>query len=180
MDAVDDPLQHAEVFAVAGPEELAVFVAAEPIDVEDPRRILQAAAEVEPMAEVVAHVVAAERQHGERIAADLAELAEGGGGHFGTHRGGRVNAEGPVESLRHQRHRGAAATAEDEGFDRHTLRIVVGRIGRRALRHRRGEAAIGVGGFRFAAGRPIVALPVDGVLRADRRPCLPTRCRHRR
>ena len=99
MHAVDDPLQHAHVLAEAGPEELAVLVAAEPVDVEDPRRVLQAAAEVEPVVEVVAHVVAAERQHGERVAADLAELAERGGRHFRAHRGGRVHAECPVERL---------------------------------------------------------------------------------
>ncbi len=121
MDAVDDPLQDAEVVAEAGPEELAVLVAAEPVDVEDPRRVLEPAAEVEPVAEVVAHVVAAEGQHGERVAADLAELAEGGGGHFGAHRGGRVDAERPVEGLRHQRHGRAAAAAEDERRDRHAL-----------------------------------------------------------
>ena len=36
-DAVDDPLEDAHVFAVAGPEELAVGVLAEPVDVEDAR-----------------------------------------------------------------------------------------------------------------------------------------------
>ena len=96
-DAFDDPLQHAEVLAVAGPEELAFGVAAEPVDFENARRLLELAAEIEPVAEVVAHVVAAERQHRERVAADLAELAERGGGHFRAHRGGEVYAERPIE-----------------------------------------------------------------------------------
>ena len=36
--AVDDPLEHAHVFAEAGPEELARRVLAEPVDVENARR----------------------------------------------------------------------------------------------------------------------------------------------
>src|SRR5262245_27572189 len=92
VDAVDDPLEDAEVIAEARPEELAVLIAAEPVDVEHSRRVSQAAAELEPVAEVVAHVVAAEWQHRERVAANLAQLAERGGRHFGTHRGGGVNA----------------------------------------------------------------------------------------
>ena len=49
----------------------------------------------EPVVEIIAHVVTAERQHRERVAADLAHLAERGGRHFRAHRGGRVHAELP-------------------------------------------------------------------------------------
>ena len=141
---------------------------------------LSAAAEVEPVAEVVAHVVAAERQHGERVAADLAELAERGGGHFRAHRGGRVDAERPVERLRHERHGRAAAAAEDERRDRHALRVVVRRVGRRALRHRRGEAAVGVGRLAYRCRASSRCLASRWRASAARRPCLPTTRRRRR
>ena len=53
-DTVDDPLEDAHVFAVAGPEELAVIALAEPVDVEDARGTLpvapaEAAVVSEPM-----------------------------------------------------------------------------------------------------------------------------------
>ena len=116
------------------------------------------------MAKIIAHVVAAEGEHCERIAANLTKLAERSRRHFRAHRGCGIHTKGPIKGLRHERHGRAATAAEDERFDGHALRIVVGRVGRRTLRHRRGEAAIGVGGLRFAARRPIFALPVDGML----------------
>src|SRR5690606_26105602 len=62
LAAAEDPLQHAAVLAEAGPEEVAVGVFAEPVDVEDPRQLRAlAAADLQPVGEVVAHVVAAER-----------------------------------------------------------------------------------------------------------------------
>jgi hypothetical protein len=42
--AVDDPLQHAHVLAESGPDELAVGVLAEPVHVENARRLAQRAA----------------------------------------------------------------------------------------------------------------------------------------
>jgi hypothetical protein len=44
VDAVEHPLQHADVFAEAGPQELSVVVAAEPVDVEDMRRVSESLA----------------------------------------------------------------------------------------------------------------------------------------
>ena len=46
----------------------------------------------DPVAEVVAHVVAAERQHGHRVAAHLADGAGGGGGGLRAHGGADVDA----------------------------------------------------------------------------------------
>ena len=51
------------------------------------------------MVEVVAHVVAGEGQHRERVAADHALLAERSGGGLRAHRRGHVDAVGPVERL---------------------------------------------------------------------------------
>ena len=74
--ALEDPLEHAAVLAVAGPEELAVGVLAEPVDVEDLRQLRRVGrlADRQPVREVVAHVVAAERQHRERVAAQRRRL----------------------------------------------------------------------------------------------------------
>jgi len=98
-DAVYDPLEDAHVFAEAGPEELAVFVLAEPVDVEDARGCGEIALHAEPVTEVVAHVVTAEGEHGHGVAADFAKGAAGGCGGFRAHGGADVDAAGPVEGL---------------------------------------------------------------------------------
>ena len=84
---------------VAGPEELAVVVLAEPVDVEDAGRGGERALHLDPVAEVVAHVIAAEGQHGHGVAADLADGRAGGGGGLGAHGGADVDAGRPVEGL---------------------------------------------------------------------------------
>src|SRR3954452_19014096 len=73
--AAEDPLQDTGVLAEAGPQELALVVLAEPVDVEDLRQLVGVAlgADVQPVLEVVGHVVAAEGQHGEGVEAQLAE-----------------------------------------------------------------------------------------------------------
>ena len=131
--------------------------------------MLDGVAHFQPVVEVVAHVVTAERQHGERVATYDALRAESGCGGFRAERSGHVHAEIPVEGFIDQRHRGGAAAAEDEGRNRHALRVFPFLINRRALRSRRGKARIRV--RRLAAGflgdfrRPVLALPVDGVRR---------------
>src|SRR5947208_6101288 len=72
----EDPLQYAAVLTVARPDELAVLVLAEPVDEEDARHLVRMLApELEPVGEVVGHVVAAERQHRHRVEAELSDLA---------------------------------------------------------------------------------------------------------
>ena len=59
LAAVDDPLQHAQVVAEARPDEVPLVVRAEPVDVEDLRGLIaQLLAHLEPVREVVAHIVA--------------------------------------------------------------------------------------------------------------------------
>ena len=77
VDAVDDPLEDAAVLAEPGPEELAVLALAEPVH---PVELGQPARRSRwPMSsqccEVVAHVVATEREHGEGVEAELAHRA---------------------------------------------------------------------------------------------------------
>src|SRR4030095_7190012 len=65
--AVHDPLQYAHVFAEAGPHEVSVFILAKPVHMEDTRRFAQRTLHPDPMPEIVAHVITAERQHGHRV-----------------------------------------------------------------------------------------------------------------
>ena len=60
VGAIDDPFEYPHVFAEAGPEEFALGVLAEPVHVKDARRFAQVTLHADPVAEVVAHVVAAE------------------------------------------------------------------------------------------------------------------------
>ena len=142
--APEHPLEHARVLAEAGPQQAAVLgVLAEPVDVEDLRQHRAvAAADLEPVAEVVGHVVAAERQHRERVAAQLADRALGGRRRLGAHDRAEEDAVLPVERLVHERHDGRAAAAEQERVDRHAGRVLPLGRDRRILRRGRGEARV--------------------------------------
>lgn len=135
----DDPLEHAQVFAEAGPEEIPVLVLAKPVHVEDARQFGDAPLHADPMAEIVAHVVAAEGQHGHGVPADLAHRTGGGGGHLAAHGRAGIHTADPVEGLVDQRHGGRAPAAEDDRGDRHALGVLPVRIDRGALRGGRGE-----------------------------------------
>src|SRR5262245_4329410 len=62
LAALNNPAQHPQVFAKAGPEKPPAFVALEPVDTEDLRRMGGPLGHRQPMAPIVAHVVTAERQ----------------------------------------------------------------------------------------------------------------------
>ena len=72
--SLKDPLEDSGILAVTGPEPLAVCVFAEPVDVENlwELRRVSARSNVQPVTEIVRHVVAAEGQHGEGVAAQVA------------------------------------------------------------------------------------------------------------
>ena len=99
--AAEDPGQHARVLAEAGPQELAVVVLAEPVDVEDLRQLRAVAlADLQPVLEVVGHVVAAERQHRERVEAQLADRAGRGRGLLGAPSSRRGTRRAPSRTPR--------------------------------------------------------------------------------
>ena len=164
---LDDPLEHAHVVTEAGPHELAIGILAEPVDVEDTGQVLDLAAHLEPMGEVISHVVAAEGQHGHGVATHLADRAGGGRSHLGTDGGTEVHAVNPVKGLEDQRHGGGAASAEDHGADAHTRGIFPVGVDDRTIAGRSGEAAVWVAaedGFALCillAGGPVLAFPVD-------------------
>ncbi len=160
-DSVYDPLEDAHVFAIAGPEEFAVFVFAEPVDVEDAGRGGESALHAEPVPEVVAHVVAAEGKHGHGVAADFAYGGAGGGGGLRAHGGSGVDSSGPVEGLIDEWDSGGAAAAEDDGGDRDAVGGLPVGVDAGALRGGSGEAAVGVGGWGLGVGGPVVAAPVE-------------------
>ena len=57
-----------------GQRNLPFVILAEPVDVEDARSDGEAALHLDPVTEVVAHVVAAEGEHGHGVAADFADV----------------------------------------------------------------------------------------------------------
>ena len=138
-----DPLEHARVLAEAGPQELAVGVLAEPVHAVDrgQRRLVGALRHAQPVGEVVAHVVAAERQHRERVAAQVADPP----GRRPVFSEPMVAADEhavlPVVRLEHERHGGGAPAAEEERRDRHALRVLPLGGDRRALRRRARRSA---------------------------------------
>ena len=61
LAAINDPFEHAHVLAEARPEEFSILALAEPVHVEDERRISETFSDVHPMPEIIADVVSAER-----------------------------------------------------------------------------------------------------------------------
>mmetsp|Transcript_42799 Transcript_42799/g.114541 ORF Transcript_42799/g.114541 Transcript_42799/m.114541 type:complete len:503 (-) Transcript_42799:150-1658(-) len=169
INALEHPLEHTHVLAVAGPDEFASGVLAEPVDAEQLGQALAVLLEADPVGEVVAHVVAAERKHGERVAANDTLRAEGSSRGLRAHSGREVHALRPVAGLGHQRHSGGAAATEDHGVESHTPSVLPGLVASGVVRGSNREAGVGVGGLAssiLADSRgPILALPVDEVSR---------------
>jgi hypothetical protein len=120
----------------------------------------EVALHLEPVTEVVAHVVAAEGKHGHGVAADFADSAAGGCGGLGAHGGTDVDAGGPVEGLIDEGHGGGAAATEDEGRDGDAGGVLPVGVDGGALTGGGGEAAVGVGCGGGAGWDPGVAAPV--------------------
>jgi hypothetical protein len=160
--APEDPLDDPAVVAEAGPHELAVGVLAEPVDQVDARQLGPGLlADLEPVGPVVGHVVAAERQHRERVEAQLADRAEGGGRHLRAHDRAEEDAVLPVEALANQRHDGGPAAAEHDRVDRDAGRVLPVRGDGRILAGRSGEAGVGVSRRLVAPGAQ--SLPVQSM-----------------
>ena len=129
VDTVADPLENAAVVAEAGPHEATVVALAEPVDEVDLRKLRSVGAgtlHLEPVLEVVGDVVAEERKHRHRIAADLTDLiGDNGSRNLGTGGGTHKYAVSPALSLVYQRNRGRTATAEEDRVDRYSRGLLV-------------------------------------------------------
>ena len=167
LDAVDDPLQDAGVLAESRPQEAAILATAEPVDQEDLWHLVAALfAHVDPVLQVVTGVVADEWQHGHRVVAQGAHGCLGGsGGLAGSHRRTDEGGVVPVAGLGHQWDGVRAAATEQDRGDRHATVVVVLRCRGRALGDRRAVAGVRVGGLVLGVRGPLVAQPVDEVLR---------------
>src|SRR5947199_244516 len=80
--AIDYPVQHSHVIAETRPQKFSVRRFAEPVHVKNQWWIGKPFAGFEPVPEIIADVVAAERQHCHRIAPDLPDRAGCGRGRF--------------------------------------------------------------------------------------------------
>src|SRR5580693_2364433 len=96
FDAVEHPFQDAHVFAVTGPEKFSIFISAEPVHMENLGRVLNLPSHLEPMPEIIAHVVTAERKHGHGIATGDAYSAGSSSSGFRGQRGADKYAVLPV------------------------------------------------------------------------------------
>ena len=171
FNAVDHPLQNTHVFTVTGPDKLAVFAFAEPVDAVNGGQLgaagLQLLAQLQPVLEIVAHVVAHEGQHGEGVAAHHALLTSRSSRGLRAHGGGHVDAFHPVAGFGDQGHGGRAATAKNEGVDGDTCGVVPGAVEGGVVGGGHREAGVRVRGFGaglFGDGRgPVLALPVDAM-----------------
>ena len=113
------------------------------------------------MPEVPPHIVAAEGQHSHRVASHLPDGAGRRRGHLTAHRGPQKNPVAPVERLEDQRHDVRTTPSEDDGGDRHPLRIECFGSHGRIVGGRRSEPRIGVSRFLFGGRSPRIALPVQ-------------------
>src|ERR1044071_4482373 len=102
MNAIDNPLQHAHIFAESRPEKFSLLIDAEPVDQKNARRIEDAPSHLQPVVEVITHVITAEWQHRHRVAPDFTDFSCGSGGSFRTHSRSKIDPEIPVDCLIHQ------------------------------------------------------------------------------
>src|SRR3954469_14606094 len=163
LAALHYPLEDADVVAESGPEELAVLAGPEPVGAEDLRWRGELLAHVQPVAEVVAHVVAGEGKHGHRVAAQDADLAGRRRRRLGRQRGAEEDAVLPVARLEDERDVPLPAGAEENRRDGNAFRVLPLRRDGRALARRCREAAVGMRCLLRGRGRPGTALPVESV-----------------
>src|SRR5437879_5323155 len=124
---------------------------------------------LDPVAKVIAHVIAAKGKHRHRIAADLSDLTGRGCRHLGTHSGAHVNARAPIEGLVDERNGMSAAATKDDCADGDSGRILPSGIYCRALFCWRSKTGVRVRGFGPGLlanfWRPAIALPVNALCR---------------
>src|SRR5258708_22026967 len=143
--AFEDPFQHRAVLAVSGPEEFAVAVGAEPVNVIDFWQLCAASgADLQIVGEVVAHIVATEREHSHWVTAKFTDVAGGGRGRLAADSRAQKRSVLPAERLSHQRDNASPAATEKDGVDRHATGILPLRGNHRALARASSETRKGM------------------------------------
>src|SRR5437879_4590143 len=157
------PLQHAAILAIARPQELAVFVLTEPVHVINLRQLrwLELRADLEPVCEVITHVVAAEREHGHGVAAELADCARSRGCRFAAGSRAQKSAVLPVEGFSNQGDDARTPATEEDGVDGHAFRILPLWRDDWALLGLSGKPRVGMGRFTGRCRSPRPSQPVD-------------------
>src|SRR5262249_18450870 len=143
--SIDDPFKDPHILTKTGPQKFIGSTLSEPVYMKNLRRFSESFAHLQPMAKVIPHVVAAERQHSHRITAHLANCPDRRRCHFGSHCCANVNSVDPVECLKDQRHRCGAAAAENDTADRYSRRMINIRIQGGIIFHWRAKPAVWMG-----------------------------------
>src|SRR4030095_4376585 len=92
---VENPFEHTHVFAETGPEKVAVSVFSKPIHVKNCWRLPEALRHPKPISEIIAQMIAAERQHGHWIAPHLAGPSSSRSRPFTRHSRPEIDAISP-------------------------------------------------------------------------------------
>ena len=166
---LQNPFQNANIVPVARPKKFSVRAFAKPVHMENLGRMRDALAHVQPVLEIIGHVVAAEGQHRHGIAPRDAHIARGRGGGFRSHRGAHIDAMLPVEGFVDQRSQARAAATKNKRRNGHAFGIFPLRRNAGRLFRRHGVARIRMCGGSFG-GVPLLAAPGDqarGRLAAD-------------
>ena len=124
LATINDPAKHAQVVAESGPQEAAIVVAAEPVDMEHLRQVVRSLVELQPVLPVVAEVIAAKRFHGHRVTPYDADLSGRGRGRFRRDAGTDQHAVIPVLGLVDEWCKRTASAAENNGADGYARRVV--------------------------------------------------------
>src|ERR1700751_5714792 len=102
FDALQNPLQYAHVVPKTRPQEFSIRPFAEPVHMKNLRWMRNPLPHLQPMAELIGHVVSAERQHGHRIAPHDAHISGCGRGRLAGHGRAHEYSVLPIKSLVHQ------------------------------------------------------------------------------
>ncbi len=121
-------------------------------------------AHVDPVLEIIAHMIADEGPHGHGIAADHAHGAGGGSGGLRGHDGAYEHAVVPIAGLIDQGRALGAAAAEDDGRQGHSIGILPVIRDAGAILRGRGKAGIGMGDLGVGAVIMRLAGPVQQAL----------------
>src|SRR5438876_780365 len=96
LGSVDDPLEHAHVFAITRPQVLA-FALAKPIHDENLGWVSNFSLQLEPVRKIIAHVVTTERKHRHRVSAHDSNLTGGSCGGLRTESRTQKHSVGPIK-----------------------------------------------------------------------------------